>query len=370
MLPEVAWTELIPADVQVDVRERETDVDGNVSPLELEIISKLVKLHQPRTIFEIGTFNGRTTLNLAAQSRPEAHVYTLDLPRAGIDSAGLPLVAHDRKYIDKPASGLYFQGSDVASKITQLYGDSATFDYGPFLNQVDFVFVDGSHSYHYVLNDSRVALNLLRGTGIILWHDYVTSGPVHWPGLVQALDELQSGNAAFAGIQHIAGTALAYLQVAIPWPLRWARSLLPRRWRLDASHGVKDSRKPAELRANLDVTLRQTHVRGTAPFEAKITVKNTGRAIWLPHSAPAGSVLIGCHLCDRTGKPLDLNYSRHLLTPHAPEPTLPGESRQLETTVPAPPPGQYVLEFDLVSEGVCWFARNGSPTVRVPVEVL
>ena len=38
---------------------------------------------------------------------------------------------------------------------------------------MDFIFVDGSHSYDYVLNDSRKALSLLRGgKGIILWHDY------------------------------------------------------------------------------------------------------------------------------------------------------------------------------------------------------
>jgi hypothetical protein len=35
------------------------------------------------------------------------------------------------------------------------------------------------------------------------------------------------------------------------------------------------------------------------------------------------------------------------------------------------PPGQgeYVLEFDLVSEGVAWFEMNGSPTATVALTV-
>jgi hypothetical protein len=37
----------------------------------------------------------------------------------------------------------------------------------------------------------------------------------------------------------------------------------------------------------------------------------------------------------------------------------------------APPVhGRYVLEFDLVCEMVCWFARNGSATVRIPITII
>ena len=37
--------------------------------------------------------------------------------------------------------------------------------------------------------------------------------------------------------------------------------------------------------------------------------------------------------------------------------------------VPMPPRGQYKLEFDLVSEGVAWFALNGSQPVVMDVTV-
>src|SRR5205085_924359 len=129
MLPELHWSELIPWDLNLTARERDVPVDGNVSAQELEIISKLVKLTDPGVLFEIGTFDGRTTLNLAAHSRDNARVYTLDLPRADLDAAQLPLDVHDRKYVDKAKSGTRFHGTDVERKITQLCGDSATFDY-------------------------------------------------------------------------------------------------------------------------------------------------------------------------------------------------------------------------------------------------
>src|SRR5260370_33278444 len=137
MLPQVPGTELIRGKLAVAVRERDSACDGNVSAHELEIIAKLVKLTDPGVLFEIGTFDGRTTLNLAAHSRDGARVHTLDLPRAGMDAAGLPLAVHDRKYVDKAESGVRFHGTDVEQKIVQLYGDSARLDDKPYVAHVD-----------------------------------------------------------------------------------------------------------------------------------------------------------------------------------------------------------------------------------------
>jgi predicted O-methyltransferase YrrM len=370
MIPQIDWTELAP-DLPIRVRERDAGVDGNVSPFELDVISSLVKHFEPRVLFEIGTFDGRTTLNLAAHSRPEARVYTLDLPRAGLEAAGLPLGTHDRKYIDKPLSGARFQGADVAYKITQLFGDSATFDFRPYESTVDFMFIDGAHSYHYILNDSRIALRLMRGSGVILWHDYVSSGHCCWPGLVQALDELHAHDPAFRGLKHIAGTALVALVVGTPGPLAWLKALTPGFVRgLRSRPAVRDSRRPADLRGKLEVRFRQTRVPRGTNFAVQVLARNTGRAVWLPASAPRGCVNLGCRLYDDGGRSVDPDYWRGVLSPTANEPTLPGETRSVEVAVPPPPPGRYVLEFDLVAEGVCWFGRNGSDTRRVEVEVV
>jgi predicted O-methyltransferase YrrM len=371
MIPQIDWTQLVPGNVRVAIRERGAGVDGNVSPFELEVISKLVKHFDPQVLFEIGTFDGRTTLNLAAHSRPGAQVYTLDLPRAGLAAAGLPLGTHDRKYIDKPASGLRFQGTDVAHKITQLFGDSARFDFRPYYCGVDFIFIDGAHSYHYILNDSQVALRLIRGRGLILWHDYVSSGHCCWPGLVQALHELHAGDPAFRGLKHVAGTALVALVVEAPRRWGWLKGLAPRLLRgMGSRPAVRDSRRPGDLRAQLNVQFQETRVQRGTSFAVRVQARNVGQAVWLPTNAAHGCVNLGCRLYDDGGRQVAPDYWRGALTPAANEPTLPGETRDFEAAVPPPPPGRYVLEFDLVAEGVCWFGANGSDTRRVNVEVL
>ena len=201
-------TLLAPRDFSLTMLEPQV-VDGNVSAYELFIINSLVAQRAPRMIFEFGTFNGRTALNLAANSPEGARVFTLDLPKTELHRATYELQPIEKKFVDKASSGDLFKDRPEASKITQLFGDSAEFDYAPFLGTMDFVFVDASHSYEYVLNDSRIALRLLRsGQGTILWHDY--GRPHWWPGVTGALNELKD-EAPFQHLLHIEGTSLACL---------------------------------------------------------------------------------------------------------------------------------------------------------------
>lgn len=205
LMPTVRLSQLVTEDVAVKMRELEGEA-GNVSLYELLAINQLVKLHDPKGLFEIGTFNGRTTLNMASNCSQEAEVYTLDLPKDQLNSTRLSIASGDRPFILKERSGARYSGQEAEEKITQLYGDSATFDFSPFLNKIDFIFIDGAHSYEYVLNDSKTALELLRnGKGVILWHDFNA-----WKGVTRALNELYSENGKFKGLKHIEGTSLAY----------------------------------------------------------------------------------------------------------------------------------------------------------------
>jgi predicted O-methyltransferase YrrM len=202
----VAIDDLVPAGVNIQIREP-IDVDGNATVLEIAVIAKLVRLHDPRSLFEIGTFDGRTTLNMAANCADEAKVYTLDLPADQLTAAALPLAAGDRRYIEKSASGSRYVGTDCEGKIVQLYGDSATFDFSPYWNAVDFVFIDGSHSYDYVLSDTERALKLLRNRrGVILWHDYGS-----WDDVTTALNGLYASGHDFRGLRRIEGTTIVVL---------------------------------------------------------------------------------------------------------------------------------------------------------------
>ncbi len=188
-----------------------TFTSGSLTPYERLVLNAVVRKVAPETVFEIGTFDGRTTWNLAANAADKATVCTLDLPRQDIDSTHLSIDALDRSYIEKDASGTEYLGTEQGHRIQQLFGDTATFDFSPFEGTIDFVFIDGSHSYEYVKNDSEIGLRLLRsGQGVVVWHDYDRTA--EWPGCTRALNELHAGGGAYAGLRHISGTSLVILR--------------------------------------------------------------------------------------------------------------------------------------------------------------
>ena len=109
---------------------------------------------------------------------------------------------------------------------------------------------------------------------------------------------------------------------------------------------------------------------GDATVRAR--VRNAGVAPW-PALIGGRPVHLGNHWLSRDGELLQLDDGRAPL----PHDVAPGEEVELELPVTAPAePGDYVLELDLVQEGVAWFAqrrrlsRRRSRTARVPVRVV
>jgi predicted O-methyltransferase YrrM len=158
---------------------------GEMLPMELVWLCRFVRQRQPRVIFEIGTFNGGTTLQLAANSA--ATVYTLDLPPQNPAATDRPVwdAALD---VYPTTTGARFLATPQAQRIRQLFGDSQMFDYSPYHATCDLVFVDACHHYEFVMKDSQNALRLLRPGGAIVWHDYAA----YAPGVVRALEELSA----------------------------------------------------------------------------------------------------------------------------------------------------------------------------------
>ena len=203
-LPRIGVADVVRPGARPDIREL-AGGDGNVSLLELVVLAASVARIAAREVFEIGTFDGRTTVNLAANVVDDGTVFTLDLPPAQTPTA-LGVHAEDRKYIKAAHLTSRISRSEHATRIRPLFGDSATFDFSPYARRIDLCFVDGSHAYEYVLNDSARALEMIRPGGVIFWHDYGV-----WPGVTEALDELQRSNPAFANLRWIEGTSLAVL---------------------------------------------------------------------------------------------------------------------------------------------------------------
>src|ERR1035437_5680788 len=92
--------------------------DGNLSNHEIECICRIVKKQSPAAIFEIGTFNGRTSLNMAANTCLESKIYTLDLPREDLSKTELRIKSGEKKFINKGISGTQFIGTPYEKKIT------------------------------------------------------------------------------------------------------------------------------------------------------------------------------------------------------------------------------------------------------------
>ncbi|HEY3024872.1 MAG TPA: glycosyltransferase [Pyrinomonadaceae bacterium] len=135
------------------------------------------------------------------------------------------------------------------------------------------------------------------------------------------------------------------------------------------SSAPRDSRQREGLSAELHVKLGSDRIAAGKPLRLEASVRNTGSNVWLPTTARVGAVHFGIHLFDTKGILLDLDYYRHNLTPDDGREILPGETVEFKADVPMPAAGKYTLQCDLVSEAVCWFEHNGSPTVRIKVHI-
>ena len=180
---------------------------GNVTVEEVCKICLIARYLRPKAVFEFGTFNGSTTLQMAMNAPEDCRVYTLDLPPGEGESTTFHLSEIDRFVAAKKGGfqlhvGHYFRGTPYESRIAQLWGDSARFDFSPYRGKTDLIFIDGAHSYEYVKSDSQNAFAMLAGQGVILWHNF---SEVLWPGVLRYLCELSEHQKVY----HLRNTHLA-----------------------------------------------------------------------------------------------------------------------------------------------------------------
>lgn len=202
-LPRVAWSSVFGRGAPFLIELRKAG--GNVTVAELAILARAAAEVAPASeIVEIGTFDGRTTVNLALNGPSTTTTFTLDLPPD--HPTRFQLAAGEEQYVDKPSPGARFREcappfAAAARRIVQLFGDSGTFDWSDYEGKAELVFVDGSHAYDYVRADSVTAMRLVAANGTVLWHDYGV-----WEGVTQALEELE--RTKNLGLRHIRGTSL------------------------------------------------------------------------------------------------------------------------------------------------------------------
>lgn len=219
-IPVVEATDLVGADADPVLLDC-VPKNGNVHWLELWTIAALTRRVAPTTALEIGTFDGNTALQIAANLPEDGTVFTLDLPtaeqgasgdRAGPGSApGAASYsdAGDGRYVNDAsrAHRKYSRHHCLAKRVVQWLGDSASFDFAGHLEdrQVQLAFIDGSHGYRHVAHDTEQVLARMAPGGIVLWHDYTAV----WPGVIRFLDELGQ----HLSLARVAGTTLVVHRV-------------------------------------------------------------------------------------------------------------------------------------------------------------
>lgn len=150
--------------VLVDGLYSPSSVDGSLPWCDVTALLSIAVERAPRTVIEIGTLHGHTT-RLLAINLPDSQVYTVDLPE-NADPYTTGMEKDDFHLIRGRRLGEQFRSDPSIGNITQLLGDTATMTFP----KAEFVYIDGSHTYEYVKNDTAKALDESEAKTLV-WHD-------------------------------------------------------------------------------------------------------------------------------------------------------------------------------------------------------
>lgn len=198
-IPQVPLNEIVNGPV-IRVDGLYSYAEGSLPWCDILALMSVLVDRSPRSILEIGTFDGYTT-RLMALNLPGAEIHTIDLPEGFVDT-GTGLPKDDAHLIAARQVGRVYKSDPTIHNVKQYFGDSAEF---PF-PAVEAFFIDGAHTYDYVHNDTEKAL-AAPGAKLLIWHDCNADHP----GVVKWLVEMiQTGRP----VRRIVGTNLAVLDLA------------------------------------------------------------------------------------------------------------------------------------------------------------
>ena len=131
----------------------------------------------------------------------------------------------------------------------------------------------------------------------------------------------------------------------------------------------RDSRYRQGLTAQISVSPATVTAAEAKPIKLSAVVKNSSETIWLPRAAGLGAVMLGCHVYHENGTAFRESYHWEPLSNDDNRAIQPDETVKIEFNLPGLPVGRYRIDFDMVSNDVCWFAINGSEVACIHVEV-
>jgi predicted O-methyltransferase YrrM len=184
------WEDILPSGADHVDLTAVRQVPGNAELYEIAVLCCLIREYAFDTVLEIGTFDGRTTRNLAKFVGEAGSVTTVNLPEE----------EHRDEWIFDGGSvrcGERFLDAPESTRIRQVFLDSRRLDSEELGENFQLVFVDGSHSRDVVASDSMLASRVIPriGCAVIVWHDFDFTDVRE--GVEQYLSQLEGGGSAY-----------------------------------------------------------------------------------------------------------------------------------------------------------------------------
>jgi predicted O-methyltransferase YrrM len=143
---------------------------GGTDAREILILAAATRLVRPRRIFEIGTYNGRTTAVFILNAPSDCDVYTLDLPPGA--GASRDYLSSDVELVETRRTESFLLRAGLSRRYRQIYCDSMEFDPEFYRDSIELGFIDGAHAYEFVKNDTEKMAVMMAKRGLVFWHDY------------------------------------------------------------------------------------------------------------------------------------------------------------------------------------------------------
>jgi predicted O-methyltransferase YrrM len=166
---------------------------------EAAALYKIVKSIPNAHGIEIGRFNGGSTVLLASAVGPHGG-----------------LISIDSEPQDDQALEAFLKQTNLLERVELVVADAGAFQHD---GQVDFVFIDGDHSYEGAKRDHNKWGSKVRPGGFIIHHDMGKARPLasQWESLAKLKSEIIDAQPDVLELAHEAGSMIIFRRRSSAW---------------------------------------------------------------------------------------------------------------------------------------------------------
>ena len=331
-------------------------------------------------VLEIGVYQGLSAIAVATLRAPGARMYAVDLFEKLETDPGYGSGSNYRKEFEANMQS-FFGNQDFVNSIIAAYGELKPSD---LPQTFSFCHVDGGHSPEETYADLTLAGNALLSGGLLALDDYFN--PQH-PGVCEGAIIFNQRHPNVLKPIAIGYNKVLFQKVPTPFDLQAAFAIrfpTPEHlnsviWNTSVHLWAKPLRSyfdvysstPDQLRllgetgprALFSTARSRVQARAGQELSVAVRVKNSSRETF-PHGE--GVFGLSYHLRSSDGRSIQHDNERMYI----PSPLHPGAEVEMTLNLRAPlTSGDYVVEIDLVWEGIMWFADLGNPPAVVMLDI-